>query len=387
MKRVSYLLIILLLSIVLVPIVFAKDTVKIESYKLVKQSEFTTELSNPKIDGLNISFDLSFGRVKDYATYQIVVDNSTDKDYEISKDTDFKTSKYISYSYDFENNNNIVKANSKLTMYITITYSKEVPASELKNGQYTENNKVTISLINDPVENPDSAIDISIKSLIILIIIGLLITIYLVTKKKAYLNILLLIILIPTIINAAEKLYITVTTKITIAEKYSVTYEARAAVKYSERDKCLPEFRASREAAPGYKIIIDGEEYKECQISIKKTIHSAGETINVESIKTTIIIMEKYNPETDKDENICTFDENNNTYTCPKEVLTDSSNEEMSYWGYQKTSTSDFELDDMNIERIINQTWKDDGYIKFDTPNKFTMPAHDVTIYAYPMNK
>ena len=378
MKKTKYLLLVLFLSITLIPMVFAKDEVKIESYKLVKQSDYTDELSKPKINGLNISFDLSFGKEKDYAKYQIVVTNPTNKDYELNKGTDFKTSKYISYSYDFENNNSIVKANSKLTMYITITYDHAVPASELKDGRYIEDNKVTISLSN--TENPETSINISIMSIIILAIIGLFITLYLITKKKRYLNILLVLLTLPIVTYAIEKIYITVTTKITIEEKYKVSYYYETAVKASEEaTKCLQitAFRSNRGVMVPSYYIIDGEKYTICTVSLDY-IYRAGEKVIVSEVPYTGI--SRYNNATG-DDDLCTIDDNNN-YNCPKEAFYNDTYKYMEYSKDYNPLYKDEDISTLNIKDIGYNNWVEDGYIEFQTPNEFIMPKHDMIIQA-----
>ncbi len=145
MKKIRYILC-LIISLVLIPVVYAKENVSIESYELVENSKTTSELSKPKINGLDIAFDLSFTKKDDYAKYKIVINNPTNKDYELSKDFEFNGSDYIKYEFKFEKEGNIVPAKSKLTMYITITYANEVPKNKLVNGKFTENNKMAISL-------------------------------------------------------------------------------------------------------------------------------------------------------------------------------------------------------------------------------------------------
>ena len=159
MKKIFNLILILLLTIILIPNVYAKEDVEIESINLIKNSEKTTELSTPTTNGLKIGFDLSFSDIGDYATYEVIINNNTNKEYEINNETKFNTSKYIDYKYEFKEKTNRIKPKSKATLYITITYNYPVPLSELKDGKYIENNEMAISLSNE--ENPNTFNNIS----------------------------------------------------------------------------------------------------------------------------------------------------------------------------------------------------------------------------------
>ena len=108
-----------MIILIKIPDVYAAGKVEIESIVLIEKSEDTKINSEPTINELNTSFDLGFKNVNDYAKYKIVVNNSTDEDYEISDKAE-NTSEYLSYEYEFENNNKVVKKNSKLIVFLTI---------------------------------------------------------------------------------------------------------------------------------------------------------------------------------------------------------------------------------------------------------------------------
>ena len=90
MKKLKVLL--ALVVIMLMPNVYAAKDVTIESIELVDKSTAVTELSKPTVKGLNVSFDLSFSDLDDFAKYKIVLDNPTNEDYEVAKENEFKTS-------------------------------------------------------------------------------------------------------------------------------------------------------------------------------------------------------------------------------------------------------------------------------------------------------
>lgn len=383
MKGIMCLIMVLILSIMSIPIVYAKSEVKIDSYQLTKKSEHTTELSKPKIDGLNISFDLSFLKEKDYAVYQIVVSNTTKTDYEINKETDFQTSKYIEYSYDFENNNNIVKANSKLTMYITITYAHEVPTSMLKDGKYSEDNKLSITLSNE--KNPDTSINVPLISIAILTVIGITLVLYIKTKNKAYLNLLFITLLIPTTIYAIEKIKINVTTKITVVESYKLTYNTDTLVKSSEKDeKCVYNLitRNGRgEPIEPTTYVINDKEYERCTVQTTE-LHAAGERISPKGIP--FIYLDKDAYDYDNNRRICNINEEGTKYICSEDIINSYIYETYQYHKVYNISYQDNDITVMNIKTIAhNYLNEDDGYVEFHLPNEFTMPKHDVVLTGY----
>lgn len=71
--------------------VFAKEEITIESVTIEEKSDTTTELSEPTINGLSIGFDLSFAQVNDNAKYKIIINNQTNEDYQIDKESKFNS--------------------------------------------------------------------------------------------------------------------------------------------------------------------------------------------------------------------------------------------------------------------------------------------------------
>ena len=220
-KIIRYFIYIFILTIfITLENVNADGNISIESVTLVDKTETVSELSLPNVKDLSIGFDLSFVNVNDSAKYKIVIDNPTDKTYEISKESSFNSSEYLSYNYEFENDSNVVKKNSKYTMYITITYKKMVPDEQLVEGKYIENNSLAIDL-SDEVNNPETGVNLLKYILILLSIIALPLILYCCSKtiNKKYLSIIILLLLIPIGIYAIEKLQIKVETQITISKE------------------------------------------------------------------------------------------------------------------------------------------------------------------------
>ena len=218
-KIVKFLLLIIVITFSFtVSNVFAEEKIAIESITIDEKSDTATELSKPTKDGMNIEFDLSFAQVNDYLKYKVIINNPTNEEYQIEKEAKFNSSDYLTYKYEFDNNSNIIKKNSKLTMYITITYKTEIPNDKLIDGKFIENNNVSINLANDKnIKNPITGNSIFILVFILMIVTIISFVLFKNTRNKKYLNIMIFsLLLIPIGIYALEKLQINITTKITI---------------------------------------------------------------------------------------------------------------------------------------------------------------------------
>ncbi len=383
MKKLFYILTILVLSLIITPTIFAKDGVAIESYELVDNSKTTTELSPPKINGLNISFDLGFVKVNDYAKYKIVVNNPTDNEYEISKDSDFNISNYITYKYEFEENDRIVPAKSKTTLFITITYSKMVPDEKLSNNKYVEDNNMAISLSTDmssiskEEKNPNTASGLLLLCVLALSIVLLSLLLFGKTKKKKYFaTMIMALLLIPATIFALEKLQIKVETKITIEKKYKLSYRYGSAIKESEKDNYTFGKLYEDKLCDDYTYIINGERYINCTISID-SYHTPGERVTTRGVQFTRIRLTKIVNSIAIP--ICS-ETGENEYTCEEEAISHGGYDYMIYGRYFNPASQDNDLTIMNIKKIEIDEWEQWGNVEFINPNEFTMPDHDVIL-------
>ena len=222
MKKIIYLLLVFVLTIIFIPNAFASNRVNIESINLIDKSETIIINSKPNINGMNLEFDLSFLNVGDYAKYEVVINNNSNKDYYIDNESKFTNSEYISYKYEFANNIDRIKPNSNTLMYITIKYNKKVPSEKLVNGIYKEENAMRLDLTDVIITNPNTYINIIF--LVIVLITLIVITIINITKKKKILlNVLLIgLLLIPITTYALERITIKAETKIIIEESRNV---------------------------------------------------------------------------------------------------------------------------------------------------------------------
>lgn len=222
MKKTN--IIILILSILLLPFQgSAKDEcdsnkIEIKSIELVDKTTAVEELSQPKVNKLNINTDISLSKIGDQAKYKIILENKSKSDYEL-KDKDLKSdSEFINYSITYEDNDNIIKGNSEKIVYLRISYAKEVPQDKLQDGKFQDNQTINIAGVTKEnrqsiLVNPATG---TIFSLILIIVICLS---YLIVSKKQKKKILLLLIAllsIPTVVKAVCSFSIDVNSKVTI---------------------------------------------------------------------------------------------------------------------------------------------------------------------------
>ena len=214
MKYLKFILIIVL-SFIFIPNVYAADEVTIKSVQLDTKASNTEVITDPIIDGLSMKFDVKFFTEGDYIKYKVVIDNQTDNDYEIGVPNN--SSEYITYEYLFDNGP-ILKKNSETIMYVLIKYNHIVPDSQLVSNSYTETSNVVINIGKDEiVKNPDTSDKSSILPFIILFTVFISILLY---KKYGIKNVkyimLLALILFPVSIYALTKLELKVESKVTV---------------------------------------------------------------------------------------------------------------------------------------------------------------------------
>ena len=227
MKKYLKVLLVLFVSFIFMPNVFAAESVTIESITLDSKSDNTEIANEATYEGLSIKFDIKFNEVNDYAKYKIIINNQSDTDYEISENSNFDDSEYITYEYNYEDNNKIAKKNTKTTMYITIKYNKEVPEELFTDGSFIETNNLEIDLGNntievpDTIKNPMTGDNLFINVLVLFITIGISLILYKTTKKKQFLSLLIIsVALLPISIYAIGKLQIKVESKVEIESQY-----------------------------------------------------------------------------------------------------------------------------------------------------------------------
>ena len=385
-NKVKYFIFIFLMLILIkIPGVFAKGKVEIESIDLIDKSQDATEVSTPTIDNLSIGLDLKFATLNDYIKYKIVVNNSTDEDYELS-DKNLNASEYITYEYSFEDDVKIVKKNSKLVVYIIAKYTKELPTDKFENGEFKEDNSIVISLSNDgTTTNPNTGDKFNIY-LIVLILSSIAILGLILTKKthdKKYLSLLIIsLMLIPTSIYALKKVEITISAKTTIEQKYSIYYRfsnygTGLYFKESDKDKYIYSEEYCDETPSMFVVQDDGskEPYINCSYFLYKNEknYSSNELVSLDELKINEIKTYGDNGY------LCVYDYETETQTCPKEAV-----KQVTYktFAYESGINETFNINDYNRMDFSNKetVYKDDYSIIFDLPNTFKMLNHDIIL-------
>ena len=402
MKRIKYLLFTLIIMMFVSLVNVDAASISVKSVKMVDHSGNVTEVNEPKPNGLNIKFDLSFAKLGDTVKYEVVLDNPTNKEYEINTDKQFSGSNYISYSYELKDKTNRIKANSEVILYITVKYENQVPADKLIDGKYIENNDMGINILNEDNPNTFNNILWIVFVLFLLVILTLVIKY---TKKKELFVIIFALLLVPATVFALEKLKLTVSTKITIEEKYNVYYLYEDIIETSKVTSNKNVINCYNE-----KLKIENNdsftEYSYCTLLEKdNNTYRPGDNVNIETS-----VLHDFN------DIECTYDSQNNSYSCPTSEIPTTSTLYYDYMCGSKTnlvSVDDYisfyqgkiksfskadvigpkltpkylnlctqeEFNNMNFISQVHKEWYEDfGDYTFNAPNRFTMPHHDVYI-------
>ena len=170
--------------------------------------------------------------VGDNIEYRFVIKNDSNEDYEIDKTSLNLNSEYINYSFETDDNSNIVKANSSKNVTLKVEYKTEVPEDKFENGLYNDNKTMTIQLLNVNVmevpgtlKNPSTGVKLYILiSMILLLVSG---TSYVLLKRRKYTKFMILIIatamVIPVSVYALCKFDFVIVSNIKINEKNECT--------------------------------------------------------------------------------------------------------------------------------------------------------------------
>ena len=400
MKKIKNLLLVIIIMIFVSMINVNAASVSVKSVKMIDHTGNATELSEAKPDGLNIKFDLSFSNVGDTAKYEVILNNPTNKEYEINTDKQFSGSNYISYSYELKDKTNRIKANSEVVLYITVKYENAVPADKLVDGKYVENNDMGINLLNE--DNPNTFNNILLLIIMLIILIG--ITIIMIKSRNRRLSIIVIaLLLVPVTVFALEKLKLTVSTKITIEEsaqeKYNVYYYYKSPVKVSDIENNSDILKCNNNT---YGVVQSDEslvDYKMCDFLVKDSkSYALGDRVEVENSPINYLDLDDCNFDGEIGKYICSIDAIETFsyhvsygYSCGREEgvshFTRGRIVEEESYGIQMLYYNVCDLDEfngMNFSTHEDSDWDYDlGYVMFYSPNQFTMPAHDVYIRKY----
>jgi surface protein len=220
MKKILFSLILFLF---IVPtVVLAEDKVEIKSITFVEKSENTKINTEASTDGEKINLDLVFYDKDDYATYKVVVKNTTNTKLFINDDYFNKDREYIYYDFIYNDGNNIVKPGEEKEILLKVSYYQEVPKTNFRSAKYEINNEEPLILSDKLINIPNTLKNLGILGICISIIFTLCIItgiFILIKNKKAGVNIIvisLLFISFPRMVDALLRIDIPVDSKITI---------------------------------------------------------------------------------------------------------------------------------------------------------------------------
>ena len=220
MKKILMTLIFILF---LIPtVVLAEDKVEIKSITFVEKSENTKINTEASTDGEKINLDLVFYDKDDYATYKVVVKNTTNTKLYINDDYFNKDREYIYYDFIYNDGNNIVKPGEEKEILLKVSYYQEVPKTNFRSAKYEINNDEPLILSDKLINIPNTLKNLGILGICISIILTLCVVtgvFILIKNKKAGVNIIvisLLLISFPKMVDALLRIDIPVDSKITI---------------------------------------------------------------------------------------------------------------------------------------------------------------------------
>ena len=226
MKKNNILLIILFCLFFIPCIVKAEtceiDKIKLDSITIDNKSDNIAELDTATINNKNINLNLSMSEVGDNITYKIIVKNDSDEDYELDKNSLNINSEYIDYSLEFEDNTNIIKANSNKIIFLKVVYKNGVPEESFVSGTFNDNKTIKLNLsTNNPTNIQNLLKNPNTGNLYLLIIVLLfIITLLTILKKPKHTKYIILIIgttiIIPICVQALCKCDIEIESKIRI---------------------------------------------------------------------------------------------------------------------------------------------------------------------------
>ena len=201
------------------------STVSIDSVK-VKEKGGSIEVSSPKINDNTINSTIKFKEVDDFVVLEVKLD--AEEDIVITGVSDNNDSEFIKSSYEFED----------LKFYLTLKYKNELSDDDELDlddisitVNFSDGSSHQVNPNKDKKDNKDNpgTGDGILKTVIIFVvsIVGLCLAFKLV--KKHVKLVLVLFVLLPVIILASDsfkKVYVLSSSKISVAKKLTITYEA-----------------------------------------------------------------------------------------------------------------------------------------------------------------
>ena len=179
------------------------DKISISSITMESKSKGVEELNKATANGKNLNLNLSMSEVGDNITYKIVVNNDSTEDYELDKTSLSSNSDYINYTFESEDNSNVVKAGEVKSVYLKVNYANEVPDELFEDGSYNDNKLMVFNFFTQGItKNPNTGIQAYILILSIVLIVSFITFVIVRKKKYAALIVSIIIIIIPISVYA-----------------------------------------------------------------------------------------------------------------------------------------------------------------------------------------
>ena len=195
------------------------DSVNIQSISIKDKSEYVEELSDVTFKDNKLNLDLKMYDVGDYIEYELKVKNESNEDFSLNKDSLKIDSDYFDYSISFPDDSNKIKPNQEKTIYLKISYQKEVEKENFFSGKYVSNNAVTFrsSNIDNQITNPLTKKNKLAIFLLVLLMVQFVL--YFTRDKRIHKTMILLIgVILPFEVVALCNFELDINSKITIGK-------------------------------------------------------------------------------------------------------------------------------------------------------------------------
>ena len=250
MKKVLLVIVFLLLfpNIVLAKDICDSNNIKIKSITLKETNGFAEEKEESSISNNNINLNLKMYDVGDSSIYNITIENTSNEEYYFTKNSMKLENDYLEYS--LLTDSEVIPAKNKKTIELKITYKKQI-----LNDSYSDTNKVSITLSDTPLINPNTK---SLISYFFILALFLLISFFIIKNKKYLPFTIVLLYFIPLITYATCNVKIEIESKIEIQNKKSL-FKALVAANNSS---CMIKYNGNvtdtlRKTEPATKVYFD----------------------------------------------------------------------------------------------------------------------------------
>ena len=114
------------------------DKVTISTITVDDKSNNVEEINNATTSNNNININLNMSNVGDNIKYKFIVNNDSNDDYYLNKNSIKVSSNYIDYNIESGDNSNIVKAKTAKAFYLNVLYKNQVPENAFENGSFND---------------------------------------------------------------------------------------------------------------------------------------------------------------------------------------------------------------------------------------------------------